>query len=127
MKIDETRLSNSWKVRDLCQGVCCELDNVVCCQNLAMNDSDKDSLKRDYDAAKDLIDKLTAGGFFSKDASLLSKSETVDTARAAGRICASPTVSCPPAVPIVVSGELIDENARETLLSYGIDKIEVIN
>ena len=78
MKIDETRLSNSWKVRDLCQGVCCELDNVVCCQNLAMNDSDKDSLKKDYDAAKDLIDKLTAGGFFSKDASLLSKSETVE-------------------------------------------------
>ena len=78
MKIDETRLSNSWKVRDLCQGVCCELDNVVCCQNLAMNDRDKDSLKRDYDAAKDLIDKLTAGGFFSKDASLLSKRETVE-------------------------------------------------
>ncbi len=77
MKIDESRLSNSWKVRDLCQSVCCELDNVVCCQNLAMKDSDRDSLKKDYDAAKDLIDKLTAGGFFSKDASLLSKKETV--------------------------------------------------
>ena len=78
MKIDETRISNSWKVRDLCQGVCCELDNVVCCQNLDMLDSDRDGLKKDYDAAKDLIDRLTAGGFFSKEASMLSSKETVE-------------------------------------------------
>lgn len=78
MKIDESRLSNSWKIRDLCQGVCCELDNVVCCQNLDMMDSDRDSIKKDYDAAKDLIDRLTAGGFFSKDASMLSNSEAVE-------------------------------------------------
>lgn len=78
MKIDESRLSNSWKIRDLCQGVCCELDNVVCCQNLDIQDGDRDGLKKDYDAAKDLIDRLTAGGFFSKDASMLSSKETVD-------------------------------------------------
>ena len=78
MRIDETRISNSWKIRDLCQGVCCELDNVVCCQNLDILDSEREGLKKDYDAAKDLIDRLTAGGFFSKEASMLSSKETVE-------------------------------------------------
>ncbi len=40
---------------------------------------------------------------------LLSKQELVKTECAVGRICASPTVSCPPAIPIAVSGEIITE------------------
>jgi arginine/lysine/ornithine decarboxylase len=57
---------------------------------------------------------------------MLSASETVQTKNVLGRICASPTVSCPPAVPIVMSGELISERAVELMLYYGIDEIEVI-
>ncbi len=60
-----------------------------------------------------------------KDA-VFSKSELVDTRCAVGRICASPTVSCPPAVPIVISGELIDERLVEMLLSFNVEKIEVV-
>lgn len=57
---------------------------------------------------------------------IFSSSETVETRNAIGRICASPSVSCPPAVPIVVSGELIDRRCADLLLYYGIEKIEVV-
>ncbi|MBP3370364.1 MAG: aminotransferase class V-fold PLP-dependent enzyme [Clostridia bacterium] len=57
---------------------------------------------------------------------ILSPSETIDVKNSVGRICASPTVSCPPAVPIVMSGEEITERAAELMLYYGIEKIEVI-
>lgn len=60
-----------------------------------------------------------------RDAFLLPK-ETVSVDKALGRICASPTVSCPPAIPIAVFGERIDENAVSLFGYYGIDKIEVI-
>lgn len=56
---------------------------------------------------------------------ILSPFETVRTEDAIGRICASPTVSCPPAVPVVVSGERIGDDTIETLLFYGIDRIDV--
>ena len=57
---------------------------------------------------------------------MLSVCETVPTEHSVGRICACPTVSCPPAVPIVMSGEQISERAIELMLYYGIKKIEVI-
>lgn len=57
---------------------------------------------------------------------LFSPKETVSAAKALGRICASPTVSCPPAIPIAVSGERIDENVIRLFEYYGIDKIEVV-
>ncbi len=57
---------------------------------------------------------------------VFSNSETVDVNLAAGRICATPTVSCPPAVPVAVSGELITEETVELFKQYGINKIEVI-
>lgn len=45
---------------------------------------------------------------------------------AVGRICASPAVSCPPAIPIVVSGEKIDENAINLFKYYGISNVDVV-
>ena len=52
--------------------------------------------------------------------------ETVSVANSVGRICASPTVSCPPAVPIAISGEVITEQAAELFSFYGIDEIDVL-
>ena len=52
--------------------------------------------------------------------------ERIASAEAEGRICAAPTVSCPPAVPIAVSGEVITKEAVQTLLAYGIMEIEVV-
>ncbi len=55
-----------------------------------------------------------------------SPCEWISTAEAEGRICAMPTVSCPPAVPVTVSGELITKNAVSLFKAYGINKIMVV-
>jgi arginine/lysine/ornithine decarboxylase len=57
---------------------------------------------------------------------VLSLSESIPTELAEGRVLAAPTVSCPPAIPIAVSGELITREAIDTLLHYGIDAVEVV-
>ena len=45
---------------------------------------------------------------------------------ALGRICAMPTVSCPPAIPIVVSGERIGPAALKLFARYGIKNVAVL-
>ena len=57
---------------------------------------------------------------------IFSSSEIIDTDKAEGRICASPTVSCPPAVPVVISGEIITAETVQILKYYNIKKVEVI-
>ena len=57
---------------------------------------------------------------------VLGTSECVEVGKAEGRICASPTVSCPPAVPIAVSGEVITEAHVEAFLHYGIERVSVL-
>ena len=57
---------------------------------------------------------------------VLSPVETICSSEALGRVCASPSISCPPAVPIVISGEIINQSCVELLLYYGIEKIEVL-
>ena len=57
---------------------------------------------------------------------VLSESETVSVDNANGRVCASPTVSCPPAVPVVMSGELIQKEELALLKRYGMDMVEVV-
>lgn len=57
---------------------------------------------------------------------LFSAKEIVSTEDAVGRICACPTVSCPPAVPVVISGEIINEDAAEIMKKYNINTIEVV-
>ena len=54
------------------------------------------------------------------------KNETVAVKDAVGRVCACPTVSCPPAIPIVVSGEIIKERHLELFENYGIQTVSVI-
>lgn len=49
--------------------------------------------------------------------------EIVPTEKAVGRICASPTVSCPPAVPIAVSGEIITEETVKIFKFYNIKTV----
>ena len=57
---------------------------------------------------------------------LFSKSEEIPVEESEGRICASPTVSCPPAIPIVVSGEEITTEHIKLLKYYGKKTIRVI-
>lgn len=57
---------------------------------------------------------------------VFAKSELVSVEKSAGRISASPTVSCPPAIPIVVSGERIIDGDILLFKRYGIDKVRVV-
>ena len=57
---------------------------------------------------------------------LLWPSETVAVEDSIGRILASPSVSCPPAVPIVMCGERIDEAAVRAFRYYGVEKVRVV-
>lgn len=57
---------------------------------------------------------------------VLSPSETVPAEESLGRVLASVTVGCPPAVPILVSGELIDGYAVSCFKYYGTDTCEVV-
>ena len=53
--------------------------------------------------------------------------EQVPTEQAVGRICAMPTVSCPPAIPIVVSGEKITLAAVRLMQKYHVTQVAVLH
>ena len=57
---------------------------------------------------------------------MLSPFETIPVGQSLGRILASASVSCPPAVPIVRCGERIDENAVRLFQYYGISSCDVV-
>ena len=57
---------------------------------------------------------------------LFAPSEEVAVDKAIGRILATPTVSCPPAIPIAVCGEVIDKKAVEVFKYYRINTILVV-
>lgn len=57
---------------------------------------------------------------------VLSVQEPVAVEQAAGRVLAAASVNCPPAVPIVVCGEVIDQSAVECFRYYGIERVYVV-
>ena len=52
--------------------------------------------------------------------------ETIPAKESLGRILSAATVSCPPAVPIVMCGERIDETALEAFRRCGIEHVTVM-
>ena len=57
---------------------------------------------------------------------IFSVQETLPVERAVGRVLAAPSVTCPPAVPIVVCGEEIDQTAAACFRYYGIESCTVV-
>lgn len=57
---------------------------------------------------------------------VLSEAQTVPVELSVGRICASPSVACPPAVPIVISGEIIGKREALLLKKYGYTTVRVV-
>ena len=57
---------------------------------------------------------------------MFSIPETIALSDAENRICRVPTVSCPPAIPIAVPGELITKNMIEIFEFYGIAYLDVV-
>ena len=56
----------------------------------------------------------------------LSPSVELDVENACGRVLAVSSVACPPAIPVVVCGERIDEKAIECFKYYGIERCRVV-
>ena len=57
---------------------------------------------------------------------LFSKSETVPIDKALGRICATPVSICPPCIPLIISGEVFDQNTINLLKRYSIFSVNVV-
>ena len=57
---------------------------------------------------------------------LFAPQETVAAEASLGRICGAPTVSCPPAVPIAVSGERIGPEALTLFAHYKVEWVDVV-
>ena len=53
-------------------------------------------------------------------------SESIPVENSVGRVAASPAVACPPAIPVVISGEVINESAVEIMKYYGIEYVRVV-
>ncbi|MBQ8278545.1 MAG: amino acid decarboxylase [Roseburia sp.] len=57
---------------------------------------------------------------------IFAEQEMVKAEDALGRICGVPTVGCPPAIPIVVPGEVINEDALRLFQHYDVETVAVI-
>lgn len=57
---------------------------------------------------------------------VFSEYEEIDVEDSLGRVCASVKIPCPPAVPIVVSGEIVSRECIKIFKRYGISRINVI-
>ena len=57
---------------------------------------------------------------------LFAPHETLAVKDALGRICGAPTVACPPAIPIAVSGERIGPEALALFEHYGVTMVDVL-
>lgn len=72
------------------------------------------------------LPKLFPKQEFSIRQAIFSPHEVVPVEEAVGRICGAPMVSCPPAIPIVVSGEQIGKEALEWFRFYGVNQVDVL-
>lgn len=57
---------------------------------------------------------------------LFSPAEVLPTADCIGRVLASPTVGCPPAVPVLVGGEVVDKDAVRVFHYYGYQTLRIV-
>lgn len=80
---------------------------------------------REY-GEKEMLPMVKTTQVLSIREAMFSAAETVSVENAKGRICRTPTVSCPPAIPIAVPGERIEENALYLFSFYGIEAIDVV-
>lgn len=78
------------------------------------------------EAVEDILKPAKYEQVLSVREAIFAPCETIEIRDAKGRICASPTVGCPPAIPIVISGERIDLEAIELFRYYGIACIDVV-
>ena len=57
---------------------------------------------------------------------MLSPSCECEVKKAEGKVLSQPSVSCPPAIPVLVCGERIDAEAIRVFEYYGIEKCRIV-
>ncbi len=75
---------------------------------------------------KEQISILRTKQMMSIREAMFAMPDTVHVQEALGRICRVPTVSCPPAIPIAIPGELIDDDILKLFKYYEIEKVDVV-
>lgn len=83
------------------------------------------SAQKHYINDMPFLEKLPVKAMSISEA-VYSPSEEIPVECAEGRICASVRVPCPPAVPIAVSGEIINSECIEIYKRYGIKRVLVV-
>ena len=108
-------------------------DNLVFMFTPALEERDFLRLERALDAVPPLPPLLSGPPALSRPRpvlrpreALLAPFEELPLADCPGRVLAAPTVSCPPAVPILVCGERIESDAMALFAYYGVSRCNVI-
>ncbi len=118
------------------RGVECEFadpDFVVLMPSCKTGDEELDRLKnvlfsveRKDAAVAEAPDFYVPEGRMSIKEAYFSEREKLHVQDARGRICSHAHAGCPPAIPIVVSGELIDDEVIKRLKYYGVEELFVV-
>ena len=61
---DSCHLVNFWKIKDNCQEICSGLEFL--CENSDATEDEKAVLRQDYNAVQNIINQITATGYFNK-------------------------------------------------------------
>lgn len=75
---------------------------------------------------KEQIPNVRTKQIMSIREAMFAMPEAISAKDALGRICRVPTVSCPPAIPIAVPGEFVDESVIKLFEYYGVENIDVV-
>ena len=118
------------------QGIECEFaddDYLVLMPSVDNKREHFDVIKETFEEITKKAPILTCTPLFVKPQQLmaireaaLSESVILPLSQCEGRVLGQPTVSCPPAVPILVSGELIDDVAIKRFEYYCITELTVV-
>ena len=57
---------------------------------------------------------------------LFAPHKRIPAGESLGKVCGVPTVACPPAIPIAVSGERIGPEAVVLFAHYGVQEVDVL-
>ena len=139
LKSDPLKLTVLTKGTDFAEnlrksGIECEYEDPDYTVMMFTPETDDDTYKKVIDAAGKCSERLTPENLqmplpqkmLSIRDALFADSEEICIEDSAGRIVADTSVGCPPAVPVLVSGETVTKNAVDVMKYYGIDKIKVV-
>ncbi len=118
------------------RGIECEFSDRDYCVMMLTLETGEDGLSRLLGVLRDIpklpkIDEMPpeitkAEQVMTVREAAFANSERVSASESLGRILATATVGCPPAVPILVCGERIDETAVRAFEYYSVEKVCVV-